>query len=242
MPPTLALTAAPGGPRGAHRTGHRARVAVYAGPLDPPSVEDLADPDEGALVEALFTRAAARADLPVLAVREVIENLVHAGFRDALVSVLDAGRTLRVSDAGPGIPDKELAMQPGFSSADAAARRVIRGVGSGLPLASALMAAQGGSLDLADNIGGGTVVTLAGGGAPPAVPAPGHSDVARRLLALLCEIGPADPCQLSAELGLPLPECGRELALLEQRGLLQRAPDGVRRLAGAGRDLLTALF
>src|SRR5947209_3213639 len=129
MPPSLALTAQPGGPRGAHRLGHSARLAVYAGPLDPPQVEDLADPDEAGLIEALFTRAAARADLPLLAVREVIENLIHAGFHDALVSVMDGGRTLRVSDTGPGIADKELAMQPGFSSADAAARRVIRGVG-----------------------------------------------------------------------------------------------------------------
>ena len=242
MPPTLALTAPPAGPRGAQRMGHRARLAVYAGPLDPPQVEDLADPDEAGLIEALFTRAAAWADLPVLAVREVIENLIHAGFEDALVSVMDGGRTLRISDAGPGIADKELAMQPGFSSADAAARRVIRGVGSGLPLASALMAAQGGALELADNLGGGTVVTLAGTAAPAVVPAPAHSDVARRLLALLCEVGPASPVRLAAELRLPLPECGRELALLEHRGLLQRAPDGARSLAGAGRDLVTALF
>ncbi|MDX6647221.1 MAG: hypothetical protein QOK40_2948 [Miltoncostaeaceae bacterium] len=222
--------------------GPRARLAVYAGPLDPPLVEDLADPDEAGLIEVLFTRAAARSALPVLAVREVIENLIHAAFNDALVSVMDGGHTLRVSDAGPGIPDKELAMQPGFSSADAAARRVIRGVGSGLPLASALMAAEGGTLDLADNLCGGTVVTLAGPGAAPAAPAAAHSDVARRLLAVLCEIGPAHPARLSAELGLPLSECGRELALLEHRGLLQRSPDGARSLAGAGRDLLTALF
>jgi anti-sigma regulatory factor (Ser/Thr protein kinase) len=222
--------------------GHRARLAVYAGPLDPPHVEDLADPDEAGLIEALFTRAAARADLPVLAVREVIENLIHAGFQDALVSVMDGGRTLRVSDAGPGIADKELAMQPGFSSADAAARRVIRGVGSGLPLASALMAAEGGSLELADNLGGGTVVTLAGPAAAPVAAAPAHSDVARRLLALLCEVGPASPLRLAAELSMPLPECARELVLLEHRGLLQRSPDGSRSLAGAGRDLITALF
>jgi len=222
--------------------GHRARLATYSGPLDPPQVEDLADPDEAGLIEALFTRAAARADLPVLAVREVIENLIHAGFEGALVSVMDGGRTLRVSDAGPGIDDKELAMQPGFSSADAAARRVIRGVGSGLPLASALMAAQGGSLELGDNIGGGTVVTLAGPAGAPVATAPAHSDTARSLLALLCELGPATPQQLAAELGLPLPECGRELALLEHRGLLQRAPDGSRALAGAGRALVTTLF
>jgi Histidine kinase-, DNA gyrase B-, and HSP90-like ATPase len=242
MPPTLALTPPPGEPRTAQRTGHRARLAIYAGPLDPPQVEDLADPDEAGLIEALFTRTAAWADLPVLAVREVIENLIHARFHDALVCVMDGGRTVRVSDAGPGIADKELAMQPGFSSADTAARRVIRGVGSGLPLASALMAAQGGSLDLADNLGAGTVVTLAGPAAPAIDPAPSHSDAARRLLALLCEVGSGTPLRLAAELGLPLPECGRELALLEHRGLLERSPDGSRSLAGAGRDLITALF
>jgi len=221
-----------------------ARLAVYHDPLSPPAVDEVEGGEAAALVEELFRRAAAHTALPALAVREVIENLVHARFRDALVSVLDDGRTLRVSDGGPGIADKARAMEPGFTTADDETRRVVRGVGCGLPLAAGLLAERGGSLELADNLAGGTVATLAApaADAAPEASEPPISETGRRVLALLLELAPVDPARLAAELDLPLAECGRELVVLEHRGLVLRDADGERRLADSGETLVATLF
>jgi hypothetical protein len=217
-------------------------VAVYAGAGDPPVVEELRDHDPAALIEALCDAVADRSSLPEPAVREVVENLVHAGFRDAVVSVLDGGATVRVADHGPGIADPALALQPGFSGAGPAERAVVRGVGGGLPLAAELMAAAGGRLEIGANLGGGAAVTLA---VPAADPPPAEavcSETARVILALLLEIGSGGPERLAAELGRSRAECGRELALLQHRGLVSREPGGDRRLTDAGAALVVTLF
>jgi hypothetical protein len=241
-PPATPLAGGGGGPL-------RARVAVWSRQHEPPVVEHVDAPDPVSLVEGVFSRAAGRARVPVLALRELVENLVHARFSDALVSVLENGRVVRVSDTGPGIADKRLAMEPGFTTADEEIRRVVRGVGGGLPVAAAVMARRGGALELADNLGGGTVATLAAG-APAegddedrgAAPEPGPSETARRLMALLMEVAPAQPARVAAELDLPLAECGRELVLLEHLDLVTRSTDGERSLTPDGERLLATLF
>jgi hypothetical protein len=115
-------------------------------------------------------------------------------------------------------------------------------VGCGLPLAADLIAAEGGRLELADNLGGGTVATLAAPGEtrPPAPPA--LSESARALLALLLELGPATCAGLACELRISPGECGRELALLEHRGLVSRDEDGGRALTEPGTALVETLF
>jgi len=222
-----------------------ARVAVYTSASEPPELSELSDADAGVLVERLFEAVARWASLPVVAVREIIENLVHAGFRDALVSVLCDGRVVRVSDSGPGIDDPLLATQPGFTTAGPEERRVVRGAGCGLPLAASLMDAEGGALELANNLGGGTVVTLSAPSLPPAdeepaTPTP-HDD-ARVVMALLLELGPSRPDRLAAELGWPVSHCGRELVVLEARGYVSRTDEGVRALTPVGSTLLATLF
>ena len=203
MPSTLSLTTAP------------AHVRAVPASAEPPAVDEIAADDPAALVERLCDAVADRSPLPAPAVREVVENLVHAGFRDAVVSVLDDGAVVRVSDHGPGIADPTRALAPGFSSAGPAERAVVRGVGGGLPLAQALIEAAGGRLEI---------------------------EAAREILALLLELGGAAPDVLARELRRPRAECGRELALLQHRGLVSREPDGVRRLTASGSALLTALF
>jgi hypothetical protein len=242
MPTALSLTTHVSPVRPAPAETVCARLAVYAGAGEPPLVDELRDHDPVALVEALCEAVADRSALPGPAVREVVENLVHAGFRDAVVSVLDGGATLRVTDHGPGIPDPDLALQPGFSGAGPAERAVVRGVGGGLPLAAELMAAAGGRIEIADNLGGGAAVTLAIPlvQAPPAEPV--CSETARVILALLLEIGSARPETLAAELGRSRAECGRELALLQHRGLVARESGGERRLTDAGAALVVTLF
>jgi hypothetical protein len=207
----------------------------------------MSDPDPAVLVESLCDAIADRSPLPVPAVRETIENLVHAGFSDAVVSVLDGGLTLRVSDHGPGIADPARALMPGFTSAGPEARRLVRGVGCGLPLAAELMARAGGRLEIDANLGEGTAVTLRLAGAGDAgelgpAPDPVPSQSARLILALLLEIGSARPERLAEELGVSRAECGRELTLLGHRGLVAREADGARRLTDSGEALVATLF
>ena len=222
------------------------RLAVHRSATQPPVVSEVHAADPARLVEAAFTAVAEITSVPALAVREVVENLIHAGFADALVSVMDEGRTVRVSDSGPGIADRERALQPGFSTAGAEQRAVIRGVGCGLPLAAAVLAERGGRLEIADNLAGGAVVTLAlpepAGGDRPAPPADTPDDAARVVLALLLELGSAGPERLAEELGVPLAECGRDLVLLEHRGLVAREPGGARTLTESGHALVATLF
>lgn len=222
-----------------------ARVAVYSTGTEPPELSEISESDAGLLVERVFESVARWARLPVLAVREIIENLVHAGFRDALVSVLCDGRVVRVSDSGPGIPDPARAMQPGFTTAGPDERCVVRGVGCGLPLAASLMDAEGGALELAENLGGGTVVTLSA----PTLPQeeddqgpPPPAEDSRVLMALLLELGPSRPERLAAELGWPVARCGRELVVLEARGHVSRTEEGVRALTPHGSTILATLF
>jgi anti-sigma regulatory factor (Ser/Thr protein kinase) len=245
MPSTLTLTAAAASVRAAPEPAVRARLALYGVAAEPPQVEEVAGAGAVALIEALCESVADRSPIPAPAVREIVENLVHAGFRDALVTVLAGGRVLRVSDHGPGIADPARALAPGFSAAGPAERAVVRGVGCGLPLAHELMTAAGGSLEIAENLGGGAVVTLAlpgAAGPPAAAPEPACSEAGREILALLLEVGSATPPALAGELGRPRAECGRELALLQHRALVAREPGGARRLTDAGAALVATLF
>jgi hypothetical protein len=206
-------------------------------------VEEFADADAAALVEAVCDAVAERSPVPVPAVREVVENLVHAGFCDAVVTVIDGGRTVRVSDHGPGIADPGRALEPGYTTADDGDRGLILGVGGGLPFVAAAMAGLGGRLEIDANLGGGTIVTLrlpADEEAP--APEPVCSGAAREILALLLEIGGASPARLAQELERSRAECGRELARLEHRGLVRREAAGIRVLTEAGTRLVASLF
>jgi DNA-binding MarR family transcriptional regulator len=105
------------------------------------------------------------------------------------------------------------------------------------------MEATGGTFELSDNLRGGTVVTLS-------VPGRAHqraitlqlTEMARQLMALLLEMAPATPTTLARELAVSLGECGRELVLLEHRGLVERSEDGARSLTASGTQLLNTLF
>ena len=98
--------------------------------------------------------------IPFMVMREIVENFIHAHFASPTITVLDHGNTIRFSDRGPGIKEKELALQYGTSSATESMKHYIRGVGSGLPYAQQYMIDKGGSLTIEDNISGGTVVTI----------------------------------------------------------------------------------
>jgi hypothetical protein len=190
--------------------------------------------------------------IPFSVIREVAENLIHAYFEECVVTILDGGNTIRISDQGPGISDKNAAMMPGFSTASAEMKSVIRGVGSGLPVAKEMIEVAGGKITIEDNLDHGAVITLSLGDAPlppepepePApVPAPEEelSDRQKRILFLITELGAAGPSKIQAELGISLSSAYRDLISLEKLGLIGGAQNGKRALTDRGVNYLESM-
>ncbi|MCE5328756.1 hypothetical protein LLG07_00220 [bacterium] len=98
--------------------------------------------------------------IPYTIIKEIVENLIHARFTEIIVTILNNGNEIMISDQGPGISDKEKAMLPGFTSATREMKKFIRGVGSGLPIVKETIRFSGGSIDIRDNMNKGTVVIL----------------------------------------------------------------------------------
>ncbi len=236
------------------------RVAVYDSPLAAPRVVSLRGSEfhefVGDLAARTYDFARDRGGrIPYVVIREIIENLIHAFFRGAVISILDDGNTIRISDQGPGIPDKEKALQPGFTTATPQMRRLIKGVGSGLPVAREQLAFLGGAVRIEDNLGRGAVVTLTVGGEPvrpPAAPTPGPApdplerpDLTprqKKVLLLIAELGSAGPSAIAKELGVSQSTAYRELQLLEQRRLVDGKDAGKRTLTEEGIAALGDVF
>ena len=98
--------------------------------------------------------------IPYTIIKEIIENLIHADFKEVVITVLDRGNHIIVTDQGPGIEDKAKAFLPGYTSATSKMKEYIRGVGSGLPIVKETITFSGGSIDVKDNIKSGTVISL----------------------------------------------------------------------------------
>ena len=141
------------------------RIAVYPRSGEP-EVTEVAAANPGSAT-AKFTRLvmdevrAAGGKVPEESVREVVENLVHADYRGVVISVLDGGNVVRVSDKGPGVQHK----RPGDGVRLLRAprrRRCARSGASARGLASPGAEAEkvGGTVTIEDNIGGGTVATI----------------------------------------------------------------------------------
>ena len=144
---------------------HSARIAVFDDPSAAPRVVVVEPSDIRAYLEEITKTVTQLAQeqgggIPFTVIREVVENLIHAYFIEPTISILDGGDTIRFSDQGPGIRDKERALEYGTTSATAEMKRYIRGVGSGLPYAQQWLEDKGGSLVVEDNIHQGTVVTI----------------------------------------------------------------------------------
>ncbi len=98
--------------------------------------------------------------IPYTVIREVSENFIHAEFCEVVVSIFDQGNTIRFADQGPGIKNKDLVQEPGFSSAIESMKRYIRGVGSGLPIVKDYLETSHGRIEIEDNVNQGSVVTI----------------------------------------------------------------------------------
>lgn len=144
---------------------HSARIAVYDDAAAAPRVVVIEPTDVRSFLEEITATVNRLSHeqggtIPFMVIREIVENFIHALFQAPTITILDGGNTIRFSDQGPGIKEKALALEYGTSSATEEMKRYIRGVGSGLPYAQQYMADKGGSLEIEDNIAGGTVVTI----------------------------------------------------------------------------------
>jgi hypothetical protein len=236
------------------QTPTEARIAIYDGLIAAPRVEDLLADDLAAAIEQLASRTHNLArerggTIPYTIIREVSENLIHAGFREVVVTILDDGSTIRFSDQGPGIPDNEKVFLPGFTTADASMKHIIRGVGSGLPIVRETLAFTGGTIEIDDNLASGTVVTLRA--AMPVeetvVEADAHSlprltDRQKHVLSIILELGSVGPTVLSRELDVGVATAYRDLALLESAGLIAADQIGQRTLTPYGVTCLERVF
>lgn len=247
-----------------------ARIAVYDAPAAAPRTEEVVAKSEGELVEQIASRTFSCAregggDIPYTVIREVAENFIHADFCEPVVSILDSGRMIRFADQGPGIADKDRAVLPGFTTATRRMKHVIRGVGSGLPIVNDYLAVSGGSLEIDDNLGLGTVVTITSRAKPRAaysaeVPAgsrtaeettgpveqssvfPPLSTRQKQVLSLVLEMGEVGPTIVSRELSVALSTAYRDLAYLEHNGLIESDTSGKRVLTPEGSSYLDSLF
>lgn len=165
-----------------------------------------------------------------------------------MITILDNGQTIRIADHGPGVIDKDRAFEPGFSTATALHRQLIRGVGSGLPVARESLQFLRGVLTVEDNLGGGAVFTIRmpAGNAEPSKP-PAAPDVKlttrqTKVLVLLMELGEAGPTAIARELGVAPATAFRELVILQDMGLIHAVGDGKRALAEEGLHLLETIL
>ncbi|MDO8963548.1 MAG: ATP-binding protein [Coriobacteriia bacterium] len=242
-PGTITLTTGPTG----------ARIAVYDGLAVAPRVEDIAAEGLADAIEQLASRtyniARERGGaIPYTIIREVSENLIHAGFLEVVVTILDDGRTVRFADQGPGIPDKEKAFLPGFSTATAGMKQIIRGVGSGLPIVLETLTFAGGTVEIDDNLGSGTVVTLRSSSRPSpeegagSSPIPSLTDRQKQVLSLILELRSAGPSLVARELHVSVATAHRDLTVLEEAGLIEPDDTGRRTLTEYGVTCLEHVF
>lgn len=241
------------------------RIAVYPRNGHPEITEVAAANPRSATVK--FTRfimdrvKESKGGVPEEAVRELVENLVHAGYRGVVISILENGNTVRVSDKGPGIEHKARAMEFGFSGATPEALRDIRGVGAGLGIARVAAEQAGGSIRLEDNIGGGTVATVAvasdeaasgkrpsAAGAPApqrkypdGVPRMNISERQQKVLITVLECGEVGPSTVAERLEISVSTAYRDLSVLEGHGLVVAEESGKRYISPLGRDLVEAI-
>lgn len=142
-----------------------ARIALYDDLRSAPRITEIQPAPTDAFIETLASTIYDQARgsggaIPYTVIREVSENFIHAQFAEMVVTILDRGNTIRFADQGPGIPNKDKAQLPGFSSAREPMKQYIRGVGSGLPIVKEYLEFSHGSITIEDNLGCGSVVTL----------------------------------------------------------------------------------
>ena len=209
---------------------HDARIAVYDSPSTTPRVLVVPAGEIRAYLEELtqtvYTLAREQGGkLPFAIIREIVENYIHASFKEPAITIIDGGNTIRFADQGPGIADKERAVEFGTTSATDEMKAYIRGVGSGLPIARQYLLENGGSLTIDDNLSTGTIVTISTHKNPTSEPessAPEVGERGRQIIEYLERNEWVGPSDMVREHGGSQPTWSRELVRLEDMGLLEK--------------------
>ena len=244
-----------------------ARVAIYDDALTEPRVIEI-EPDDtyefiANLAKTVYTEAQnLGGGIQYSPIEQLTENFIHARFAEVTVSIFDKGNTIRFSDQGPGIKDKQRARQLGFSSATRPMKEYIHGVGSGLfRVEEIIQGFSHGSVEIEDNVNGGTVVTISLKTAAsqnnempvvtentdsnqtnliPGLSLDTLSKPNQKILGLFKEhktLGVTDICNITS---MPQSSCHNNLKKLEELGLLNNI-GGKRSLTNAGLLLIQQL-
>lgn len=225
------------------------RIAVYDDLLAAPRIVDIDPTDIAQYIEEIASKTYELAQqkgssIPYTVIKEVCENFIHAKFKNPCISILDGGNTIKFTDQGPGIADKQRAQLPGFTSATSEMRKYIRGVGSGLPTIKEYLRFSNGRLIIEDNIQEGTVVTIQidqNMTQPTPViyrEIPQQSKNAEQeltereynILVLAREMGLIGPTEVEQNLGISLSTGHRALNKLENMGFLEKHEGGKKRM------------
>lgn len=185
-------------------------------------------------------------DPPETAIREVVDNLVHAIPCNTSVVVYPSMGFVSMCDTGRGIPDLDLALQPGFTTADSLSRRYVRGAGLGLFLASRDLEEKGGKLYITSRPGLGTYIRLE---LKPEISRTLHTGSIETapsirqmgIITLLAESGPQNVRDLAEKLGVSISTAYRDVRELVRESLLVRDPSGKLFLSQRGRRYLQSL-
>lgn len=234
-----------------------ARIALYDDLRSAPRVTEIQPAPTADYIENLASKVYEQAKMaggtiPYTAIREVSENFIHARFAEIIVSILDNGNTIRFADQGPGIPQKEKAQLPGFTSAIEPMKRYIRGVGSGLPIVKEYLEFSHGTITIEDNLGTGAVVTISlcdghekktqqQEAAAPALRIPPLTDRERQFLPLFLSEGALGVTDLVNLTGIPQSSTYVTLKKLEGAGLIEKSMNQKRILTDLGYRVANSL-
>ncbi|ACV23842.1 Predicted transcriptional regulator [Slackia heliotrinireducens] len=232
-----------------------ARIACYDDFRSAPRITVIEPTTTAEFIEALasttYTQAQmAGGTIPYTVIREVSENFIHAQFKEIIVSIFDKGKTIRFSDQGPGISQKDKAVMPGFSSATAPMKQYIRGVGSGLPIVREYLSFSNGRITIEDNLKSGAVITISVAEEetpkPAAVPKkdvliPELNGREKDILFLLAHDGSLRLTDIVKRLDLSNSTVHRSLGKLEEYGLIE-STGHMKSLTEFGKDAVEKLF
>lgn len=237
------------------------RIAVYDDLRSEPRIIDIQPKDIVEYIEEIASTTyelaqAKGSSIPYTIIKEVCENFIHAGFKEPCISILDSGNTIRFTDQGPGIEDKERAQLPGFTTATSEMRKYIRGVGSGLPIVKEYLSFSNGKLTIEDNMRAGTVVTIKmepeSAYITPVVYREhprNESEIIQKpqatlkkreydILLLANDLASVGPTEVHDKLGMSMSTAYRELSKLEEMGYLKTGENRKRSLTEEGLELL----
>lgn len=237
-----------------------ARVALYDDLRSAPRITKIEPARTTDYIEHLATTIHEQSKLaggkiPYSVIREVSENCIHAQFREIVVSILDDGNTIRFSDQGPGIQDKEKVQKPGFTSAIEPMKEYIRGVGSGFPIVKDYLDFLDGSIVIEDNINAGAVITISlvkqptvvspSTISPPlqqaAIPHVPLSEREVEFVSLLLHEGDLGITEIHNITGVSQSSVHNTLKKLEEAGLVEKNAGKKRGLTDIGRQVAATL-